>query len=735
MDFKEIKRLQKLGFAIHWLKPKSKSPYPGWGKTRETLESLRKKYRKGMGVGTRLGSVSKIGEGYLAVIDLDVKSLEPHHRDEAEKKLKSLYPEVFAKAPKVDSGRGNGSGHYYVLTSEAKNFGSAIAKSTEIVKVKMPSIEPSNKERETLTAVELESGIRLRAAWEISILSEGRQVVLPGSFHPDTGAAYAWARPVHDLQFIEVEKAEALGALAPPNPSGAASAFSFIEVNPNALGLKPEQLKGLVQGDDVQDRSAFAFSLCMALLQRRHSRDTILSVLTDRSNWLGAVGFDHAKTNSRERAAQWVDKYCLRKATEQVSASLFETDPVEELGEWARALDRTAGGQGKAPQIKATFKNIRLILENEIGFDIVRRNLFSLVDTWSLDTPWGCSAGAKRSGGFEDAVLLKKWLVDEWGFEAAVSMIEEVLLHFAASNAFHPVKDFLESLEWDGRSRVRTAFREYLAVSTMPEPYLGDVCERFFIALIKRIYEPGAKFDHMPVFEGSQGIGKSSFGAILVGEEWYMDSLPPLADKDSAQNLLGIWLVEMAELAQLRKSELETAKAFITRQVDKFRPSYGRRRIDAPRQCVFLGTTNSKDYLTDPSGNRRFWPIEVGQVFFDRLKMDRLQLLAEAKFLYDFAIKPLWLTGKAEAQAKVIQASRLMESHDDILGDVLRAWCESPENKARLDGGMTARELFEDGPWVGTPWKWEYWTAAARELHALGYERKKSGGRKVWLKA
>lgn len=742
MDFKEIKRLHKKGWAIHWLKPKSKAPLlPGWTSgPRSSLTELKKLYRPGLNVGVRLGKVSKVNQGYLAVIDVDIKSNENRHRLEAEKKLFELYPEI-KKAPLVFSGRGNGSAHYYVLLKNPVSGENLKASSLETVKVKMPSSQPSKRELQNLTKDEIENGFRLRHAWEISLLSEGRQVVLPGSFHPDTGRLYKWAQPVNadgsNLPTLEnraglsgaLDEKTVLGDTRPLND--AQTQFKFETVAPESLGLRPDQIAALVEGEGVEDRSGYAFGLAMAMLQRKIPDEKIISVLTDKSFFLGQMPFDHAKTTSRQRAAQWVVKYCLANAKKKVSESLFEGEITEEKEgqkDWHQLLDRT-----DKKKLRPTFKNAVIILENHVGPSLLKRNLFSLEDFWGLDTPWGFKSGQKRSSGSEDALEVKRWFIDYWRIEFSVSTIEEALLHITVQNEFHPVKIFLESLTWDGKERIPTAFKTYLNAK-MPEPYLTEVTRKFFLAMVKRIYEPGCKFDHLPVFEGSQGIGKSSFGSILVGAEWFMDGLPDLSDKDAALNLQGIWFIEMGELSSIYRSQLDAAKAFITRQVDKVRPPYGRRRIDLPRQCVFVGTTDKKDYLQDSAGNRRFWPVHVNGCDFEALERDRLQLLAEAKFIYDFANEPLWLKGRSKKQAALIQDLRRVETEGDSMEVRFTKWLSTPAKERNLDiETIVLEDLFDVGPFSTYQKNQSNRIWAANVLRKAGYNRVHTREGKKWV--
>lgn len=182
----------------------------------------------------------------------------------------------------------------------------------------------------------------------------------------------------------------------------------------------------------------------------------------------------------------------------------------------------------------------------------------------------------------------------------------------ADDRSYHPIKEYFDGLPlWDELPRVDTVLIDYLGAQD--NDYVRAVTRKALCAAYMRIYHPGIKFDYITVLNGNQGIGKSTLIAKL-GMEWFADSLTlsDMNDKTAAEKLQGYWIHEIGEMAGMRKAELEKVKAFVSRQDDKYRASFGRRVTPHPRQCIFFGTTNSeKGYLRDITGNRRFWNVKV----------------------------------------------------------------------------------------------------------------------------
>ena len=245
-----------------------------------------------------------------------------------------------------------------------------------------------------------------------------------------------------------------------------------------------------------------------------------------------------------------------------------------------------------------------------------------------------------------DVSQLQEWLQRHSLVKVSKDCTHQAVDLRAQERAFHPVRDWLGSLVWDGEDRIDGWLSTYLGAEATA--YTRGIGRMFLTAMVARVFAPGCQADYMMVLEGAQGARKSSACAILGGP-WFSDNLPDVtAGKDVSQHLNGKWLIEIAEMSAMSKAENAALKAFISRPVERYRPTYGRKEVIQPRQCCFIGTTNQATYLRDETGGRRFWPVEVGVIDTDALKCDRDQLFAEAVHGY-YQNDAWWPDGSFEA--------------------------------------------------------------------------------------
>lgn len=325
-------------------------------------------------------------------------------------------------------------------------------------------------------------------------------------------------------------------------------------------------------------------------------------------------------------------------------------EPEEPAENWKAKLKITEKGT-----VAQTIANVVTILNHDpklagvLAYDEMQHNIMALGPLpWEKKSP--------RQWIDSDDSALRYYLEHAYGIGGKDKIFDAVNV-VAKHNAYHPVKDYLDGCTWDGVPRVETLLVDFLGADD--NAYTRAVTRKTLAAAVARIYRPGCKFDYMLTLRGRQGLGKSALAAKLGGD-WFSDTFTTMQGKDAYEQVQGVWIMEVGELAGMRKAEAETIKLYISKQSDRFRPAYGRRLQEFPRQCVFIGTTNEQQFLRDTTGNRRFWVVDTPNTptkHWTDLTPEVVRLVwGEAVEIYK-AGEPLYLTGELEAAARAVQAS------------------------------------------------------------------------------
>lgn len=368
-------------------------------------------------------------------------------------------------------------------------------------------------------------------------------------------------------------------------------------------------------------------------------------------------------------------KVALTKAHLQSAQKDFEAPPENPDGnDWMRKLTLTKKGD-----VEDTVANIRLILAHDPALKgALAYNAFKDRMVIIRSVPWRTVTDTVNGDtwGDGDDSQLREYLATGYGIDNK-GHVYDATNNEAQDHSFHPVRDYLDSLEWDGVERLDTLLVDYLGAEDTP--YTRAVTRKAFTAAVARVSRPGCKFDYILVLSGPQGRGKSTL-ISKMGRDWFTDSLAGIGTKEAYEGIQGFWLVELGELAAMRKTDIEATKNFISKQVDSYRAAYGRRTADHPRQCVFFGTTNSTAFLRDDTGNRRFWPVRLQDtpllltVWDDLTEETISQLWAEAVTRYrdgePLILPPELSTAALEQQAAFTEDDArqgLIETFVDVL--------------------------------------------------------------------
>lgn len=720
----DVRPLVQAGFAVHLLKPRSKAPAEAkWSSVpRSSYAQLRAAYDGENNVGLRLGEPSRVGSLYAYLLDLDIRQIQ--YADQARAALREILPE-YASLPTVISGSGGESRHFHFLSDD-------IFASRKLAHSETSFIDAEGKKH---------------WSWEIELFGTGKQAVLPPSIHPDTGKRYRWERPF-DLEMVEmglgpVLAAARVGAWAPKK----AAAFDeddeddligLVRLAP--MDLTMDQIKStladLPLADWCEDRDGW-YKVGMALHHQFEGSDEGFALWCE---------FSKQSDKFEEKTQKQVWKSFKPKpdgirfatliqaaADERLRRDLVEfeagddeddldeiigpapkndADPDKPTVEWVSLLDRNEEGA-----IKATLPNVRLIVENDPRTaPLMQFNAFTneivLRGTpgrkkMKKPGPKGCRQLDGPIWEVRDPVNGDLWtdthdrairdMIEAptrqggYGIKITDRDLVAAIDLAAKKRAFHPVREYLSGLKWDGNARVERLYIDYLGAADTP--YTRSIARNFLIAAVTRVFEHGHKFDFAVILEGLQGKRKSTFIKILA-RHWFSELDGDFHDtKAMVESMAGSWIIEIPELSGFGRSDVRQIKAFISRTTDKVRLSYERRAALYPRQCVFNGSTNDRDYLRDDTGGRRFWPVEchVDSIDTARLEREIDQIWAEARVLYEQmrAEKPrgelpLYLTDRdAQEMASEIQESRRVETADDAMAGKIEAWLDQP---VREDG-------------------------------------------------
>ena len=564
----------------------------------------------------------------------------------------------------------------------------------------------------------------------IEFKSLGRQVVGPGSFHPDSGKEYQVASGT--IEKIAEAPTGLLALIKRPdvdlNTTGTgkyiddtATQGRFLDflqfaAAPAIQGQGGDNLtfKTACVGRDLGLSPALTFDLMMEAWNPRcvppwDGEDLKAKVVNAYKFAAGAVGTAHPSAD-----------FEVQPTPDPLSNTADTPTPAEpELG-W----DLSPQGA-----VKKSFHNLlKYLSDPKYGLkDVFGYNEFTGRYEFTNPAPWH-RGKMPRSLMVDDMdlKLLKGYLATKWGFEKSIEELEQAITNVAYNRRFHPVREYLEGLKWDGRERLDTWLTDYLGVEDTP--YARACARKVLCAAVMRVMMPGIKFDHVLVLEGAQDVGKST-AVDIIGGKWAADAPVDPHSRDTVDMMQGRWIIELAEMEVVRRTDEEALKAFITRKRDLARLAFGRTTKEFPRQSIFIATKNPRidgTYLKDDTGNRRWWPVRcqprhgLGQIDFKGLKDVRDQLFAEAVMRMRTAPgEKLYMeTAELKEAAKLEAAARHAE-HE---------WTERIGWWLRDGGGrgkefVTSRDVYVDAMGgLDKQLDRRATTAIASALRALGWE-------------
>lgn len=741
-----IKPFVDAGFGIHWLHPREKRPIGDNWQERPvaSFDTLKRRMVPDCNVGVRLGEFSRVEGGFLYVLDVDIRKVETAAAAWA--KLASLFPGVALKTlPTVISGSGGESRHIYFI-SDRPFRSSKLAKSEAWTMVFDPKKGRDVKKHD----------------WEIELFGAPKQVAMPPSIHPDSGKPYRWEREF-DLFELELGCGPTISGDAVAAAGANDEVDDDFESNGDRLGITHDEAREILEDipfdEWCEDRDGW-FRVGMAL--KHEFGEDGYELWVEYS--VQSTKFDEREQKAVWKSFKGKTKRACRMATLLAAANavrlkreidglddLDDGDDEDDFGDLLTsdsstpkpvANDDWDGGEltedekklpwtsllgldAKGEKIATNLHNMELIVKNDPRVaGLPQMNLFTR-ETVQRTQP-GVKQKKRANAAKETRQLTGPvWDVRDtlngeiwstardyairsileapqtqggYGIKVTDRDLKGATVLAAWENCFHPVREYLDGLTWDGTDRIEQLFVKYLGCED--SAYTREVGRLMMIAGVARVFEPGCKWDYAVILEGLQGAGKSTFIRVL-GKQWFSELDGDFHNgKEMVEKMQGSWIVEIPELSGFSKADVQSIKAFISRQTDKVRLAYEARAEDFPRQCILIGSTNDKEYLRDATGGRRFFPMECRVKSIDNvgLRRDVDHLWAEAVHKYREMREatpmgqgdlPLYmLNANAVEEAARLQESRRVESADDALAGQIAAWLSAPVQTGSIDDDM-----------------------------------------------
>lgn len=732
--------LRRVGLAIHLLHPTSKRPIgDGWSNASvASLETLRSAFRPGHNIGVRLGEPSRVAGGYLHAFDIDVRCADV--ADEAIGALRALLPDLdFDTLPSVISGSGGASRHIYFVCDKPLHSRKLWVSGEKVRDAKgkwhnTAEIDLFGTGRQCVLPPSIHPDTGKPYVWERPFdfdlldmgvapticadrLSKISDPVLEDyefeAVEPLTFKAGQLEAELDELSIDHIDEYHdwvTLGQALHHQFGGSSEGYDlWVACSKRSEKFDPREMPGKWRSFGRSRRRPVTMASVRQWIldERRQSFVASLDGAFDDLPEPG-VGTDGSGEHHTSANAKIVS----------LLGGAADIDPLDEEASddpldapvsmpWQSLLDFNEDGG-----IRATLHNIRLLVQHDprtagipeynlFTGDVVQRRVPGLApsrrqnaakpaiqlrsDVWEVrDLVNGTLWNDARDNDIRSAFEAPK-SQGGYGFKISDRDLKAAVDLVARQNQFHPVREYFESIRWDGVPRAERLFIDYLGSPN--DTYHREVARLMLIAGVTRIYEPGHKWDTAIIIEGKQGVGKSTFIRCL-GRNWFAELEGHIGDhKQMIEQLMGAFVLEIPELSGFGKADVQAIKAFISRTTDRGRLAYARRTAEFPRQSIMVGSTNDSTYLGDLTGGRRFLPVACSVASIDgaRLEKNIDQIWGEALHLYrrmreqrPKGTLPLYLQGEALQIAKAKQETRTHESAEASWAGQIAAWLDQP---------------------------------------------------------